>query len=203
MGRLVKTACALFSTPIGLCSIFIDEKVAQRTLVGIDRIDVPAHFSPTRLLIAEGPGALLLIDDALTDPRVKDHELVTGPMGVRFYAGASITDRTGKAIGSFGIMDTKARQSLAVEEIEHLRRFALMAGDLYELERDERASSAKRQTLELAETMAGVGHFSVDVVTAKVTWSDEVYRIHGLEPGSVDPTVHSAIGAYQIGRAHV
>lgn len=196
MGRLVRTACALFSAPAGLCSIFIDEKIYQRILIGVNPRDVPAHFSPTRLLMAEGPGALLLIEDGRNDPRVKDHELVTGPMGLRFYAGATVTSRQGKAIGSFGVMGPQVRPPFTDEEVEHLRRFALMAGDLYELEREERASSAERQTLELAGSMAGVGHFGIDVATAQVTWSDEVYRIHGLEPGSVDPTVHSAIGAY-------
>jgi PAS domain S-box-containing protein len=196
MGRLVRTACALFSAPIGLCSILIDEKVVQRTLIGLDRKTVPAHFSLTRLMIADGPEALLVIEDSLNDPRVSDHELVAGPPGLRFYAGAAVSDRNGQAIGSISVMDTRPRPPLTAEEIAHLRRFARMAGDLYELERDERASRAKRETLELAEAMAGVGHFSVEVATGQVTWSDEVYRIHGLAPGSVDPTVHSAVGAY-------
>ncbi|HEX8471681.1 MAG TPA: ATP-binding protein [Brevundimonas sp.] len=196
MGRLVRTACALFSAPVGLCSIIVDDKIAQRTLIGANLASATGRFSPTRVLIAEGPDALMLIEDSLTDPRVMDHEFVTGPAAVRFYAGATVSDRAGKAIGSFSVMDTRPRRPLTGEEVEHLRRFARMAGDLYALERDERASSDKRQTLELAEAMAGVGHFSVDVATAEVTWSDEVYRIHGLEPGSVDPTIHSATGAY-------
>jgi PAS domain S-box-containing protein len=199
MGRLVKTACALFSAPVGLCSIFVDDRIAQRTLVGLSRLAPakgPLPFSPTRLLIAEGPGALLMIEDSLADPRVKDLDLVKGPDGLRFYAGATVADRAGKAVGSIGVMDIKPRPPLTRDEIEHLRRFAVMAGDLFELERDERAASAKRETLELAEAMAGVGHFSVDVATGLVTWSDEVFRIHGMEPGSVDPTLHSAIGSY-------
>lgn len=198
MGRLVRTACALFSAPVGLCSIFVDDRIAQRTLIGLPGFGDggPVPFSPTRLLIAEGPGALLLIEDGLTDPRVKDLDLVKGDKGLRFYAGATVSDRSGKAVGSIGVMDFKPRPPLTPAEIGHLRRFAVMAGDLYELERDERASSAKRETLELAEAMAGVGHFSVDVATGQVSWSDEVFRIHGLQPGSVDPTLHSAVGAY-------
>ncbi|NBW10508.1 MAG: hypothetical protein EBR82_21010 [Caulobacteraceae bacterium] len=198
MGRLVRTACALFSAPVGLCSIFVDDRIAQRTLIGLPGFGDggPVPFSPTRLLIAEGPGALLLIEDGLTDPRVKDLDLVKGEKGLRFYAGATVSDRSGKAVGSIGVMDFQPRPPLTPDEIEQLRRFAVMAGDLYELERDERAASAKRETLELAESMAGVGHFSVDVATGQVSWSDEVFRIHGLEPGSVDPTLHSAIGAY-------
>ena len=196
MGRLVRTACALFSAPAGLCSIYIDENTSQRTLIGLDRKVVPDRISITRLLIAEGPGGLLVIEDGRVDPRFKDNELVTGPLGLQFYAGVTVSDRSGKAIGSFGVIDTKSRPPLTGEEIEHLRRFALMAGDLYELEREVRASRAERETLELAGSMAGIGHFSVDVASGRVTWSDEVFRIHGLEPGSVDPTAHSAIGAY-------
>ena len=71
-----------------------------------------------------------------------------------------------------------------------------MAGDIFDLDRDERARAPKIETLKLAEAMAGVGHFSVEVGTGKVAWSDEVYRIHGFEPGEVDPTTESAIGAY-------
>ena len=32
------------------------------------------------------------------------------------------------------------------------------------------------------------GRFSYDVLTGKWDWDDDVYRIHGYEPGSVEPT---------------
>jgi GAF domain-containing protein len=198
MGRLVKTACALFSAPIGLCSIFVDDRIAQRTLIGL------SGFAPTTARPVQpdpaadrrGPGRPAA-DRGRPDRSAREGPRSgQGPDGLRFYAGATVADRSGKAVGSIGVMDTRPRPPLTADEIEHLRRFAVMAGDLFELERDERAASAKRETLELAESMAGVGHFSVDVATGQVTWSDEVFRIHGLEPGAVDPTLHSAIGAY-------
>jgi hypothetical protein len=32
------------------------------------------------------------------------------------------------------------------------------------------------------------GRFSFDVLTGKWDWDDDVFRIHGYEPGSVEPT---------------
>jgi hypothetical protein len=35
---------------------------------------------------------------------------------------------------------------------------------------------------------AQVGRFTCDLVSGTWQWDDEVFRIHGLEPGSVSPT---------------
>jgi len=50
--------------------------------------------------------------------------------------------------------------------------------------------------LDLAEDMAHVGHWRVDLATREVTWSDEVYRIHDLDPATVTPTLDMAIDVY-------
>lgn len=40
----------------------------------------------------------------------------------------------------------------------------------------------------VASREALVGRFTYDLVKGVMEWDDEVYRIHGLEPGSVEPT---------------
>lgn len=50
--------------------------------------------------------------------------------------------------------------------------------------------------LDLAEDMAHVGHWRVDLVTGEVTWSNEVYRIHDLDPAEVTPTLDMALDVY-------
>jgi PAS domain S-box-containing protein len=45
-----------------------------------------------------------------------------------------------------------------------------------------RIDEAHRITL-MAETMAGIGHWSVDLATVTRTWSEAVYQIYGLTPG--------------------
>jgi PAS domain S-box-containing protein len=51
----------------------------------------------------------------------------------------------------------------------------------------ERLARAERQLAE-AQQLARVGSWEWDVATGGVWWSDELYRIYGLEPQSVTPT---------------
>ncbi|CAN5423435.1 hypothetical protein BH09PSE1_BH09PSE1_13560 [soil metagenome] len=196
MDRLVKMACELFDAPVGLASIYDETDTLHRTVEGLDGVEIPTEFNLARALMQRGPDGVMIVPDTTLDERVVNHPFITGPQHIRFYAGATICDRDRKPVGAIGVMDRTAREPLTESQIRTLRRLAVMAGDLVELERAERESTAKRQTLELAETMAGVGHFRVDAKTSEVFWSDEVYRIHGFEPGSVDPTVESAVAAY-------
>jgi len=55
-----------------------------------------------------------------------------------------------------------------------------------------------RQTrlLRKSEELARVGHWSLDLRNNKLTWSDEVYRIYGLDKQNYDPDVETAILAY-------
>ena len=57
-------------------------------------------------------------------------------------------------------------------------------------------SDRSTATLRLVEALAGIGHWRYDVVTGQVFWSDQVYRIHGLEPRSIAPDFPTVIAAY-------
>lgn len=57
--------------------------------------------------------------------------------------------------------------------------------------------ASKMRLLELAETAAQVGHWRLDTGTNTVTWSREVFRIHGMA-GDVPPSLDAAIGAYHV-----
>jgi PAS domain S-box-containing protein len=56
--------------------------------------------------------------------------------------------------------------------------------------------SESARKLALVESMAGVGHWRYDFSTGKVTWSPEVYRIHGVSPDTFDPNFDNVVGAY-------
>ncbi|URW75082.1 PAS domain S-box protein [Sphingomonas donggukensis] len=49
--------------------------------------------------------------------------------------------------------------------------------------------------LKMAESMSGVGHWRLDTATEALFWSDEVYHIHGRDPG-VPPVLAEGIDAY-------
>ena len=50
--------------------------------------------------------------------------------------------------------------------------------------------------LKQVEKMARVGHWRVNLLSQHLYWSDEVYRIHGLDKKAYTPTVESAIDFY-------
>jgi PAS domain S-box-containing protein len=56
---------------------------------------------------------------------------------------------------------------------------------------------ALRTQLEAAESIAHIGSWEWTVATGAVTWSDELYRIYGLEPGAVPITLE-----YFLSRIH-
>ncbi len=50
--------------------------------------------------------------------------------------------------------------------------------------------------LELAQDLANIGYWRVDLRQGTITWSDNTYRIHGCEIGSFTPTLDGVIDMY-------
>ncbi len=57
--------------------------------------------------------------------------------------------------------------------------------------RAEQALRASQEDVERAQKIAKLGHWKRDTETGKLQWSDEVYRIYGYEPGSIQPEMQS------------
>lgn len=98
------------------------------------------------------------------------------------------------------------------EEVELLRALGVLTGlaldrtGLYRREQEARAAAeeANRRLQEAyegltksqaqlaeAQSIARLGSFSWNVADDVIAWSDEMYRIHGEEPGSFDPNLGS------------
>jgi PAS domain S-box-containing protein len=67
-----------------------------------------------------------------------------------------------------------------------LRMFGTIQ-DITERKRDELELHRSRENLAHSQRIAGIGSFERDLVTGKWEWSDELYRIHGLDRN--DPQV--------------
>ncbi|MEM9404009.1 MAG: PAS domain-containing protein [Pseudomonadota bacterium] len=57
-------------------------------------------------------------------------------------------------------------------------------------------SEQRAQLLGLAEQLAGVGHWLIDLTQDTLFWSDEIFRIHGVKPETYTPDLESAIAFY-------
>lgn len=65
-----------------------------------------------------------------------------------------------------------------------------------QLEQQKIELEKKAKLLELAEELAHMGHWSVDVGSDEVYWSDEIYKIHGRSKKQGPPTLDEAIRYY-------
>ena len=68
--------------------------------------------------------------------------------------------------------------------------------DISERKRTELAMAEQYRQLELAEATAALGHWSLDLETQAIFWSDGVYAIHGLTPETHTPDLESGINFY-------
>jgi PAS domain S-box-containing protein len=118
---------------------------------------------------ARGPKLAELGTALSEDPsRLLDREFeltASGPDGHPFAAELTVA-RGGLGSPPFlvWIRDISARR---VEETESARRFAM---------------------LEQAAEVAGIGSYEWDLRTRELRWSDNVFRLFGLEPGAITPT---------------
>lgn len=58
------------------------------------------------------------------------------------------------------------------------------------------AEDANLRLLEMAERLSGVGRWRYDLTSGRISWSAEVYRIHGVTPETFDPNFSDAIDFY-------
>ncbi|HVB76732.1 MAG TPA: HAMP domain-containing sensor histidine kinase [Candidatus Nitrosotalea sp.] len=101
MRRFFEVPLAFISTPEGDL-----ERLISRHGIEVDSL--PAASGPTVAVL--GSGGRLIVSDARRDLRLRQHWLVTGPPGVRFFAGQALHSPSGEAIGILAIADREVRQ---------------------------------------------------------------------------------------------
>jgi PAS domain S-box-containing protein len=194
--RLTTLACVLLDAPSAMVSVTADTTARIRSSGDCGVRDLPRNVTVTQLLMDMGPGAVIAIEDMLTDPRTSDHPLVKGEPKLRWFVGQTITDAQGRPIGALAVTDTKARPAPSPEQMRHLDTLAAMAGQIIDGAARDRQREEQLEMLRLAEQMARVGHWRVDLETRAMEWSDEVYRIHGVEPSAFVPTPANILKFY-------
>ena len=193
-------AAKMFDTPIALISLVDQDRQWFKARVGLD-VDHTARdisFCQHAILLDD----VLVVRDAAQDARFCDNPLVTGPPHIRFYAGAPLITPDGYRLGTLCIIDTKAR-GFTADDASLLRSLAQSVMQAFLLRRDSRELGRttvvmlqQAKLLALAEDMAGVGTWSWDVATDRTTWSDQIYRIHGYDPGVAPPALEGVLERY-------
>ncbi|GGU12100.1 PP2C family protein-serine/threonine phosphatase [Streptomyces lateritius] len=106
--RVAAMAARLFAVPVASVTIVDEDRIwfkAAHGLEGVSEISREPGLCGSAILSDE----TLVIPDTLTDPVACSNGLVTGPMGVRFYAAAPIITHDGHRLGTVNILDTRPR----------------------------------------------------------------------------------------------
>lgn len=65
--------------------------------------------------------------------------------------------------------------------------------DITERKQFEEALRESEERLKEAQRLAHIGSWELDLITGRLVWSDEMYRIHGIPPGSFEGDVEAFI----------
>ncbi len=147
---VVRLAAAICQTPIAVVNFVDADRQWGKAVLGLATSDAPRQESICSSTIAQDDGTMV-ISDMLGDPTWAEHPLVTGDVGARFYAGASIMSEEGHRLGAVCVLDTGARQ-LSDEQLAALRALARLASGHLEL---------RAQAIRLARANEELRHRSV------------------------------------------
>ncbi|HMH57883.1 MAG TPA: GAF domain-containing protein, partial [Galbitalea sp.] len=130
LDRVTALAARLFAAPIAIISV-----------VDSDRVWLKSHFGAEvdqilRSVDLTSPGPLLqetiVVEDALLRETTRQNPLVTGPAGLRFFAGTPLRRDGAEVIGTLSVFDTKPHNVTEVElaNLEDLAALVMVQLDL-------------------------------------------------------------------------
>jgi GAF domain-containing protein len=127
--RVAAVAGALFDTPIATISMVERDRVwiaACQGLHGVHEVGKERGLCAS-VILQDG---VYVVNNAAVDPRTRDHPLVRGELGLRFYAAAPIRTWDGYRLGTVNVIDTRPRETTERQlgALEHLA--ALVADEL-------------------------------------------------------------------------
>ena len=105
--QITDFAARLCDVPTALVSLVDDHRQFFLARTGLDVAETPREQSFCAHAMWER--VLMVVPDARDDLRFADNPLVTGEMGLRFYAGMPLISEDGYPLGSLCVIDTKPR----------------------------------------------------------------------------------------------
>lgn len=105
--RLTLIAAQTLRVPIALVSILDTDRQWFKSRHGLCATETPLSAAFCAYTV-EQPD-VLVVPDALLDPRFQDNPLVNGEPHIRFYAGAKVCSPDGMPVGTLCVIDREPR----------------------------------------------------------------------------------------------
>ena len=105
--RITRLAVAVFDVPIALVSLVDRDRQWFKSCYGISAKETSREASFCAHVVYNRE--MMLVTDALMDPRFADNPLVVNEPRVRFYVGCPLILADGSCVGTLCLVDTRAR----------------------------------------------------------------------------------------------
>ena len=125
-------AAQICQTPVALVTFVDSDRQWFKASIGFDQPETPREhsFCSHAILGTE----VMIVENALQDPRFAGNPLVTAGPRIRFYAGAPLITTEGEALGSLCVIDSQPRP-LGASQKKALAALARQVVTLMELRR--------------------------------------------------------------------
>ena len=143
--RKVDILRRVFGAPIALMALADETHQRFRAVHGLPMREIARDLAICSHALLP-PFAPLVISDTTQDARSQNSPMVTGALGIRFYAGAPLVLDGAYAVGTLCIMDTKPR-ALSKDEIQLLDDFAVQLSATLQFQLDSVRLMAQQKPL--------------------------------------------------------
>ncbi len=191
--RLTELCAKLLDVPIALISLVDEQRQWFKSRVGLS-----AHETPREVAFCSHAilgDAVMMVPDALADPRFSDNPLVTGDPNIRAYLGAPLRTPDGQKLGTLCAIDRRPR-SFSADQVALLETLSALAMDELELRFTRQkaimlAERNRRTTAQLQNLLdqAPLAIFTLALDGTVTSWNRASERIFGF-------TAHEAIGHF-------
>lgn len=179
---IVTLVARLCDAPTALISLVDEDRQWFKARVGLDAEETGRDVSFCDH--AMRGDQVMVIPDARSDPRFSDNELVTGELGIRFYAGAPLVSSDGHPLGSLCVIDYVPRPAgltpLQLQALTVLARQIVSQLELRLALAQRRVSQDTARQALLASDY--VGSWEWDIVNDRVVADDRFAAMFNVDP---------------------
>ncbi|MEG3968735.1 PAS domain-containing protein [Microcoleus sp. T2B6] len=195
IGRIFNADCCLVHTytehPIPrIVNVAEYRKSASKSLLDLE---IPIDGNPhVQFLLSQDQA--VVSDDVFSEPLLENVRDLCGQIGLKSMISIR-TSYQGKANGMICLHQYDRPRHWTPDEIGLLKTVAAQMGiaiaqaNLLEQDKQQRLKLQQSEaSLAAAQKIAHIGSWEFDLVTNKITWSEEVFRIFGLDSSATEPT---------------
>ncbi|MEG4009483.1 PAS domain-containing protein [Microcoleus sp. Pol11C1] len=165
-------------------------KAASKSLLDLQ---IPVQGNPhVQFLLSQEQA--VVSDDVFSDPLLENVRDLCCQIGLKSMISIR-TSYQGKANGMICLHQYDRPRNWTQDEIRLLKAVAAQMGiaiaqaNLVEQDKQQRLKLQQSEaSLAAAQKIAHIGSWEFDLVTHKITWSEEVFRIFGLDSSATEPT---------------